>query len=202
MQESDPHPAVGEGIHPGYWGGPCRSLGQSGRSPWQTLPVSVGYSASAWSPLFEGIAAAAALTGLLFVAVSINLTAILQSKGLPLRALETLSFLVGLVFLSVFMLVPGPSRDTLGIELTGLGVAIGAPLLLARLRTPRNVDDPFIWTAGPAALIVGASLPMVMAGSTLLAGAGGGLYWLLPEILLALLGAVTNAWVLLVEIHR
>jgi hypothetical protein len=53
-----------------------------------------------------------------------------------------------------------------------------------------------------AALIVGASLPMVIAGVTLMAGGGGGLYWLLPEVLLALLGAVTNAWVLLVEIHR
>jgi modulator of FtsH protease len=43
---------------------------------------------------------------------------------------------------------------------------------------------------------------MVIAGVTLMAGGGGGLYWLLPEVLLALLGAVTNAWVLLVEIHR
>ena len=73
---------------------------------------------------------------------------------------------------------------------------------MARLRTPRDPDDPLIWTVGPAALIVGASLPMVIAGVTLMAGGGGGLYWLLPEVLLALLGAVTNAWVLLVEIHR
>ena len=80
--------------------------------------MSVGYNPSAWTSLFEGtVAAAASLTGLLFVAVSINLSAILQSKVLPRRALETLSFLVGLVFLSVFMLVPEPSRTTLGIEL-------------------------------------------------------------------------------------
>ncbi len=165
--------------------------------------MSVGYNPSAWTSLFEGtVAAAASLTGLLFVAVSINLSAILQSKVLPRRALETLSFLVGLVFLSVFMLVPEPSRTTLGIELACLGVAIGVPLLMARLRTPRDPDDPLIWTVGPAALIVGASLPMVIAGVTLMAGGGGGLYWLLPEVLLALLGAVTNAWVLLVEIHR
>jgi len=165
--------------------------------------VPIGYDPGAWTPLFEGIvAAAAALTGLLFVAVSINLAAILKSKVLPRRALETLTFLVGLVFLSVFMLVPGPSRTALGIELTGLGVATGAPLLLARLRTVREPDDPLIWSVGPAALIVGASLPMVIAGVTLMTGGGGGLYWLLPEVLLALLGAVTNAWVLLVEIHR
>jgi hypothetical protein len=136
------------------------------------------------------------------VAVSINLSPILKSKVLPRRALETLSLLMGLVFLSVFMLVPGSSRTTLGIELACLGVVIGAPLLLTRLRTARNPDDPLVWTVGPAALIVGATLPMVIAGVTLMAGSGGGLFWLLPEVLLALLGAVINAWVLLVEIHR
>jgi modulator of FtsH protease len=165
--------------------------------------VSVGYNPSAWSSLFEGvIAAAASLTGLLFVAVSINLSAILQSKVLPRRALETLSLLMGLVFLSVFMLVPAPSPTTLGIQLTCLGTAIGVPLLVARLRTAREPDDPLIWTAGPAAVILGASLPMVIAGVTLIAGGGGGLFWLVPEVLSALLGAVINAWVLLVEIHR
>jgi modulator of FtsH protease len=165
--------------------------------------MSTGYDPSAWSTLFEGtIAAAASLTGLLFVAVSINLKAILESKVLPRRALETLSFLMGLVFLSVFMLVREPSRTTLGVELVCLGVALGAPLLLGRLRSSRTPGEPFLWTVGPAALIVGASLPMVLAGVTLMVGSGGGLYWLLPEVLLALLGAVTNAWVLLVEIHR
>ena len=162
-----------------------------------------GYNPSVWAPLFEGtVAAAASLTGLLFVAVSINLSAILKSKVLPRRALETLALLMGLVFLSVFMLVPGPSRATLGIELACLGVAIGAPLLVARLRTARDPHDPLIWSVGPAALIVGASLPMVIAGVTLMASGGGGLFWLLPEVLLAFLGAATNAWVLLIEIHR
>jgi modulator of FtsH protease len=54
--------------------------------------------------------ASASLTGLLFVAVSINLPAIVKSKVLPLRALETLSLLMTLVLLSIFVLAPGQGR--------------------------------------------------------------------------------------------
>jgi hypothetical protein len=37
---------------------------------------------------------------------------------------------------------------------------------------------------------------------SLLAAAGGGLYWVAAGIVLATTGAVVNAWVLLVEIRR
>jgi hypothetical protein len=33
-------------------------------------------------------------------------------------------------------------------------------------------------------------------------GTGGGLYWLVPSALLGIVGAVINAWVLLIEILR
>ena len=44
--------------------------------------------------------------------------------------------------------------------------------------------------------------PLVVAGATLVAGAGGGLYWTVPALLAGFSGAVVNAWVLLVEIVR
>ena len=52
-----------------------------------------GYDLAAWEPFFSAIiAAAAALTGLLFVAVSINLDRILKgARFLPARAAETLA---------------------------------------------------------------------------------------------------------------
>jgi hypothetical protein len=43
---------------------------------------------------------------------------------------------------------------------------------------------------------------MIVAGISLLAAAGGGLYWLVAEIVLGLTGAMLNAWILLVEIQR
>jgi hypothetical protein len=45
-----------------------------------------------------------------------------------------------------------------------------------------------------------AVLPFLVAGVSL--RAGGGLYWLVPGIVLCLVVAVFNAWVLLIEILR
>jgi hypothetical protein len=43
---------------------------------------------------------------------------------------------------------------------------------------------------------------LILAGATLLAQAGGGLYWLVPSVLAAITFGLINAWVLLVEILR
>jgi modulator of FtsH protease len=42
----------------------------------------------------------------------------------------------------------------------------------------------------------------VVGAISLIAGAGGGLYWVLGGIVGALVGTVLNAWVLLIEILR
>ena len=47
-----------------------------------------------------------------------------------------------------------------------------------------------------------ATLPMVVAGVSLLLEAGGGLYWLVPGVAFSLVVAVVNAWVLRVEVVR
>jgi hypothetical protein len=47
-----------------------------------------------------------------------------------------------------------------------------------------------------------ATVPCTSPGSRWLAEWGGGLYWLAPAALLGIVGAVYNAWVLLVEIVR
>ena len=42
----------------------------------------------------------------------------------------------------------------------------------------------------------------VVAGASVMSGAGGGLYWLPPSVVLAFVAGLANAWVLLVEILR
>jgi len=159
--------------------------------------------AGQWHDLFAAVAgAAAALTGLIFVAVSINLSKILEYGTLPVRAAETISIMAGVLVLAIFALVPGQSRQALGAEVLGLGLIGGSYLLIKRLRLPRKEHEPLKWTTVPAAIIFASSLPMVAAGISLLAGGGGGLYWLVAEIVLAFVGVITNAWILLVEIQR
>ncbi|MGN6172504.1 MAG: hypothetical protein ACTHPS_06080 [Streptosporangiaceae bacterium] len=43
---------------------------------------------------------------------------------------------------------------------------------------------------------------MVAAGISLIAVGGGGLCWLVPGLVLGFAGAVLNAWIRLVELHR
>jgi len=156
-----------------------------------------------WHDLFVAIAgAAAALAGLLFVAVSINLSRILEFKALPVRAIETLSIMIGLLLLAVIMLIPGQNTTALGTEILVLGVGLAAFLMPRRLSIPRNRDEPLTWTITPNLIVATGSLPLIAAGISLLAGGGGGLYWLVPEIIFAFTGSILNAWILLVEIHR
>jgi len=161
------------------------------------------YQPGQWHDMFVAMAgAAAALTGLIFVAVSINLERVLKFPALPPRAAETLSILVGLLVLSVFVLVPGQSLTALGAEILVLGVVMGTVLLTKRLRLPRAAGQPRTWTVTPVVVILAASLPMAAAGISVLVRGGGGLYWLVAALILGFAGSVLNAWILLVEIHR
>lgn len=162
------------------------------------------YDASGWSEFFVAmISASAALTGLLFVAVSINLENILQGgKFLSARAAETLATLLLVVVACALALVPQSTR-LLGVEI----LVVAAPLLVvttwrqvAHLRS--HPEDPTYWSVSRIAATAVATVPATVAGLSLLAHVGGGLYWLVPAALLGIAGAVQSAWVLLVEIVR
>jgi hypothetical protein len=71
---------------------------------------------SSWSNYFSTIASAGAtLTGLLFVAVSINLSRILQTPGLTGRVAESLVQLFGVVAIATTYLIPGLRMQMLGL---------------------------------------------------------------------------------------
>jgi hypothetical protein len=157
----------------------------------------------AWHEFFVALAgAAAALTGLLFVAVSLNLKQILAYPSLPVRVGETLVIMMGLVLLSVFMLIPGQNRYAAGTEILVLGLVLTGLTLRWRMRLTRSADDPLRWTLIAVGIVLASTVPMVVAGISVLAGGGGGFYWLVPAVVLALVGAIANAWVLLIEIVR
>jgi hypothetical protein len=164
----------------------------------------VGLDPGAWTDFAVAVAgAAAALSGLLFVAVSINLNRILAYSNLPARAAQTLIMLVTPLVVSLLVLIPGQRRAALGIELLIAAILVAAAL--ARLSRPstRSVEEGrrgyLIGRVGPSAILVGL---LLVAGATLLARAGGGLYWLAPAVIVAILSGLANAWVLLVEILR
>lgn len=161
------------------------------------------YDLTEWKDLFVAVAgASAALTGLLFVAVSINLERILKFEGLPERALETLLFLVLALLVSIVALIPGQSHVALGLEL--LIVSLVAATVIIRLPTLRMGDEEVeaSWVLARWAVRLAATVPFVVGGASVLAECGGGLYWVVAGVAFALIGAVASAWVLLVEILR
>jgi hypothetical protein len=166
--------------------------------------VAVAYDPEQWHDLFVAMAGAtAALAGLLFVAVSINVDRILKYEGLPERGLETLAMLLTGLVVCVAGLVPGQSHTALGIELLLISLALlGIMARLPITDMPEGIETPPNYVLGrQLTRLTGAALLTIGALAVLFAVAGG-LYWVAGGIVLLTLGAVGNAWVLLVEILR
>jgi len=162
------------------------------------------YDAHEWVEFGVAIAGAAAvLTGLVFVAVSINLEKVLEVHGLPGRAGESIVMFAGVLILSFGLLMPGQSRAALGVELLVGGALLAALLILIALPgLNRPTRQPLSWRITRIVLALAASVPVVIAGASLLAEGGGGLYWLAAAFALAFMAGIANAWVLLVEVVR
>jgi hypothetical protein len=162
------------------------------------------YHVEEWVEFGVAIAGAAAvLTGLIFVSVSINLEKVLQVHGLPGRAGESIVMFAAVLLLSFALLMPGQSHVAVGVELLLGGALLAALLMLIALPgLNQPTRQPVSWRV----VRIGAgwviSLPVVVAGISMLAERGGGLYWLAAAFALAFAAGIANAWVLLVEVVR
>jgi hypothetical protein len=165
------------------------------------VPAASSFSAG-WENFFVAeVGAAAALTGLLFVAVSINLTRILAIKHLPGRAAETLIVLVGVLFMATCGLVPGQGQVAFGCEVGAVGAVVWAAVVRTQWRA-RHDPEARRWIRGRVVTTQAACLPFVIGGGLLARGNPAGLYWLVPGVLASFAAGALNAWVLLVEILR
>ncbi len=92
----------------------------------------------AWTDFFVAeLGAAAALTGLVIVGISINVARILADPGLPGRAAETLVLPTGLLVASTFALVPHQPGWVLGGELALTGAVMWLIPTLIHIRAFR-----------------------------------------------------------------
>jgi hypothetical protein len=160
------------------------------------------FDLASWHDLFVMAGgASAALAGLLFVAVSLNLEHILKYSPLPTMAAQSVALLIGLVVLSAFVLAPGQPVGAVGVETLALGCLLLVVLVVPTLRH-RSAGDKRIWLARRLILALVAIVPMIGGAISLLAGSGGGMFWMLAEVVTGLAAATYNAWVLLIEIRR
>jgi hypothetical protein len=166
-----------------------------------TLPMP---ALSEWQTLFALQAGAAAtLTGLVFVAVSINLARILAFPGLPSRAAESIIQFLQVFFICTAALIPGQSRVVLAAEILGIALLSWAIQVVGIIRYSRSrAGHPLLWLVIRIVQTQLASTPLLVAGTCLLLGSPAGLYWLVAGFAFSFVAGVTNAWVLLVEVVR
>jgi len=157
---------------------------------------------SQWNNFFAAeISAAATLTGLIFVAVSINLTKILGFPGLAARAGEALALLMAVLLAGSFGLVPNQSQRALGAELLAVGLTLWLMTTTLHVGQIRR-KHPWKWLAYRVFLTQCATLSFCVAGIALILSHPGGLYWLIPGCIFSFVASLTTSWVLLVEILR
>jgi len=146
-------------------------------------------------------AAAGALIGLLFVAVSIRIEVIARSVEFRNRGAQTLGLFVLVLLVAIVLSVPAQARWVLGVELIVIAMFVGIVLsILDRRAQSAPSAQPIariLEAVSPNAL---TSVLLATAGVLLLLGVDDGIYVLVPTVALALVGGVVSAWLFLTKL--
>lgn len=149
------------------------------------------------------VGASAALAGLVFVGVSINLTKIMGIPQLVDIALEAMLVLVTVLGECSILLAPHQPPTRVGGEIVAF--SIGLWLGLSFLQRHIYLQTPAVhrrdhWPHFGASQV--ALLAFIASGIWLLVDGEAGLILYLPATLLCYTAALSDAWVLLIEINR
>jgi hypothetical protein len=163
-----------------------------------------GGSVSGWTDFLVATAgAASALAGLVFVALSINLSRIIEIAGVTSRAAETVILLSAALVGALVALVPGQSPHRLGAMLLVIWFPAWLAPTIGQLRELAGRKyQRLYYSVSRVVLHQGAMLPLLLAGLSLWGVFPGGLQWFALAVVLSMVAALVNAWVLLVEILR
>jgi hypothetical protein len=157
---------------------------------WDTFAVIVG-------------GAAAALLGLLFVAISIRLNVITGSTELRNRSAQTMTLFGIVLLLAVLLAIPGQPLRVLGIEVVVLALLGGAGLFLLDWRAGRNRGHQAI--ARVLEMISPNTVTTVLllvAGALLAFRVPAGMYVLVAPVLAAFVGGLISAWLFMTRVQE
>jgi modulator of FtsH protease len=161
-----------------------------------------GYEAGPWESFAVAeVGAAAALAGLLVVAGSINVARIVKLPSVVSRLGAALVLFATILVIGTILLVPDQPGRLVGVEIAAVGLL--ATWAVLRLRGTRNADPAHRWSVTLAAAVGTGAAGLIFVGGLFCAlQMLGGLYWLVPGVILGFSVGLVNAWVALIEILR
>jgi hypothetical protein len=151
--------------------------------------------------------ASATLIGLLFVSLSLNVDVMIRKENADLRMLATHTFgnFMSVLMFAVLFLIPHQVPAGLGLPLLGVG-GYGLYTTVSRwLETrhkPAHVWDIEGGVARRFVIPIFCFGTLVIIAATVLMGWTGGLYWLVPVMILLIVAASRNAWDLLLRLRE
>jgi hypothetical protein len=159
---------------------------------------------SEWQTLLAVQAGAAAtLTGLVFVAVSLNLAKIMAIAGLPGRAGESILQFLQVFFVATVALIPEQPVIVLAAEMLLIAAVSWTAQTVSQIRYAKSrAGHPWSWLITRVLFSQFATIPFCVAGIGLLLGLPGAFYWIVPGFVLSFVAGILSAWVLLIEILR
>jgi len=154
--------------------------------------MTAGNDPAAWQNFYIMIGTAnAAITGLLFVSLSMHLKQILTHPIYKPRAILVLIILTTQIVISAIVLTPQP-RVAMGWEILALNVLFLA--LNLRYRTPVRITPA-------SALTIAFRVIYLLASLSLITGFGGGFYILGGILTLTIVRSISNCWTLLTALE-
>ncbi len=154
--------------------------------------MNAGNDPAAWQNFYIMIGTAnAAITGLLFVALSMHLKQILSHPIYKPRAIVVLLILTTQIVISAIVLAPQP-RVLMGVEILGINFFFLA--LNLRYRAPLTIT-------GGSALTVAFRVIYLLASLSLITGVGGGFYILGGILTLTVARSLSSCWSLLTAVE-
>ena len=156
-----------------------------------------------WNGFFTVVGgAAAALAGLVFVAMSLNLNAIMRDATHRSRGIGTLTGFTAAFMVCAFALVGDQSYQAVGIEWLVVSTIAMVVYISGYVRSKKLGGSPVGLHPGRIAVAIVLHLAQMLGSVLLIFGYGAGIYLAGVALVIYVGFMISGAWLLLASVHK